>query len=138
MDANEGKDEYQHAIGFFVLDGGAPTAAPRKKLSLQGREGELAAASRLACTRQVCREVELLPNVSYYVLPCTVDPHVYMSHILTVASPAPATVEPVPPGAWTETPLRGAWSIAAGTAGGCPNYPDTWFQNPQYLSLIHI
>ena len=92
MDANEGKDEYQHAIGFFVLDGGAPTAAPRKKLSLQGREGELAAASRLACTRQVCREVELLPNVSYYVLPCTVDPHVYMSHILTVASPAPATV----------------------------------------------
>ena len=136
MDANEGKDEYQHAIGFFVLDGGAPTAAPRKKLSLQGREGELAAASRLACTRQVCREVELLPNVAYYVLPCTVDPHVYMSHILTVASPAPATVEPVPPGAWTETPLRGAWSIAAGTAGGCPNYPDTWFQNPQYAITL--
>ena len=70
------------------------------------------------------------------MLPCTVDPHVYMSHILTVASPAPATVEPVPPGAWTETPLRGAWSIAAGTAGGCPNYPDTWFQNPQYAITL--
>ena len=26
--------------------------------------------------------------------------------------------------------------IAAGTAGGCPNYPDTWFQNPQYAITL--
>ena len=45
------------------------TAAPEEAVA-PGREGELAAASQLACTRQVCREVGLLPNVSYYVLPC--------------------------------------------------------------------
>ena len=138
LDKNEASDSYPHEVGFYVFHeaAGEGGAAPRRKLIVQ--EGELAASPRLACTRQTCQEMYLQAGVEYTVMPCTKDAYVTMPYTLTVATSthAAATLLEMPPE--PELSLRGAWSDRSSppTAGGCPNNPDTWTNNPQFLLTV--
>ena len=135
LDKNEASDQYPHAIGFYALQAAHQPGAPLRR-ELVVRENSLVAQSRFACTRQVSRELELQPGVTYTLLPCTKDEYVTTTFSLCVASTAPVTLEEVPPQGWHEVSLRGAWAAAQRTAGGCPNNPDTWTQNPQFLLQV--
>ena len=67
-------------------------------------------------------------------------PPISLTAIATITSspdPFPTSLTPCLPqlpasGDWHERGLSGAWSVQAGTAGGCPNNPETWAQNPQF------
>ena len=139
LDKNEASDSYPHEVGFYVFheaaaEGGA--APPRRKLVVQ--EGELAASPRLACTRQTCQEMYLQAGVEYTVMPCTKDAYVTMAYTLTVATAAGAGATLLELSPEPSLSLRGAWSdrSSPSTAGGCPNNPDTWTLNPQFLLTV--
>ena len=129
-DANDASDAYPHAIGFHLI--GGPDHGERRTLSYS--DGPLR-SSRYANSRQVCRVLELEPSSPecvYNLLPATWEPNVYMPFTLSVAASAPVTLEPVPiENDYNISPVLGAWSVGAKTAGGCPNNPDTWTNNPQ-------
>ena len=114
-------------IGFSLLaaDHGSST-----KLLLGADETRL--DSRLACTRQVSAAIELDAPGEYSLIPYTEEPQTFMPYTLTVASTAPLQIAPVPKPP-PPTLLRGAWSAAKATAGGCPNNVDSWTGNPQYV-----
>jgi len=127
LDGNLEDDSYPHAIGVYLLKAGE---GARRKRHL--KDDELLGLSRLAKSRQVCFEVELEPGVEYTLLPCTLEPSVMMSYYLTVCSPVGCSLTPLPTsGDWQERTIAGKWSVAEGTAGGCPNNPASWSQNPQ-------
>ena len=139
LDKNEASDSYPHEVGFYVFheaaaEGGA--APPRRKLVVQ--EVELAASPRLACTRQTCQEMYLQAGVEYTVMPCTKDAYVTMAYTLTVATAAGAGATLLELSPEPSLSLRGAWSdrSSPSTAGGCPNNPDTWTLNPQFLLTV--
>jgi len=141
LDKNEASDSYPHEVGFYVFreaaaEGGA--APPRRKLVVGVQEGELAASPRLACTRQTCQEMYLQAGVEYTVMPCTKDAYVTMAYTLTVATAAGAGTTLLELPAEPSLSLRGAWSDRSSppTAGGCPNNPDTWTLNPQFLLTV--
>jgi hypothetical protein len=130
-DANDASDAYPHAIGFHLI--GGPDRGARRALSLN--DDGMLRSSRYANSRQVCRLLELEPtgpDNSYSLMPATWDPNVYMPFTLTVASSAAVKVEKVSAGSdYLVASLLGAWSQAAKTAGGCPNYVESWTANPQ-------
>ena len=65
-------------------------------------------------------------------MPATWDPNVFTQYSITVAASAPITLTPIPTGQdYALSSVLGAWSKASKTAGGCPNFPDSWTQNPQ-------
>jgi len=131
LDGNLDSDSYPHAIGLYLLKASSGEGAARRKRYL--REEELLGCSRFGKSRQVCFEAELEPGVEYIAVPCTYEPAVQMPFHLSAASPAGCILEPLPAsGDWHERGLSGAWSVQAGTAGGCPNNPETWAQNPQF------
>ena len=139
LDKNEASDSYPHEVGFYVFheaaaEGGA--APPRRKLVVG--EEHLAANPRLACTRQTCQEMVLQAGVEYTVMPCTKDAYVTMAYTLTVATAAGAGATLLELSAEPSLSLRGAWSdrTTPSTAGGCPNNPDTWTLNPQFLLTV--
>ena len=139
LDKNEASDSYPHEVGFFLFHeaaaaGGA--APPRRKLVV---EPELVAACpRLACTRQVCQEVYLQAGVEYTLMPCTKEAYVTLAYTLTVATAAGAGAELLELPPEPSLSLRGAWSDRSSppTAGGCPNNPETWTLNPQFLLTV--
>ena len=75
-------------------------------------------------------------GIEYTVMPCTKDAHVTLPFTLTLYTSSPATLDEIPPE--PELGLRGAWSERASppTAGGCPNNPDTWTNNPQFALTV--
>ena len=130
-DANDASDAYPHAIGFHLI--GGPDRGERRALSYT--DGPLR-SSRYANSRQVCRVLELEPTdddeTSYCLMPATWDPNVYMPYTITLAASAPVTLEPIPTaGDYGMATVLGAWSAAAKTAGGCPNFTESWTANPQ-------
>jgi hypothetical protein len=129
-DANDASDAYPHAIGFHVI--GGPERGPRRTLSYV--DGPLR-SSRYANSRQVCRVLELEPSSDecvYNLMPATWEPNVYMPYTITLCASKPVTLEPVPTeNDYLVATALGSWSAAANTAGGCPNFPETWTNNPQ-------
>ena len=102
------------------------------------KDDELLGISRLAKSRQVCFEAELEPGVDYDLLPCTLEPNVTMGYHLTVSSPVGCSLTQLPTsGDWDQRTVVGKWSTAAGTAGGCPNNPETWSHNPQFEVTVN-
>ena len=131
LDANDALDGYQIPIGFTLLSADASTPLARKLLIAAE---DVRYDSRLACTRQVNETLELDAG-TYVVLPYTDEPNTFLPYTLSVAATAPVTLEmpdaTAPPS--VPTTLRGAWSVAHRTAGGCPNAPELWTSNPQFL-----
>ena len=92
-------------------------------------------SSRYANSRQVCRVLELDASSAecvYNLMPATWDPNVYMPFTLSVAASAPVTLEPISTDKdYLVASATGAWAASGKTAGGCPNFADSWTQNPQ-------
>lgn len=129
-DANDSSDAYPHAIGFHVI--GGPNRGERRTLSYS--DGPLR-SSRYANSRQVCRVLELDPSTDecvYNLMAATWEPNVYMPYTITIAASKPVTLELVPiANDYHVANVLGAWSAPGNTAGGCPNFPATWTNNPQ-------
>ena len=136
LDKNEASDSYPHEVGFFLFHQDAGTAAgpPRRKLVVEPEM--VAACPRLACTRQVGQEVYLQAGVEYTVMPCTKEAYVTLAYTLTVATAAGAGAELFELPAEPSLSLRGEWAVRSDTAGGCPNEPETWTLNPQFLLTV--
>ena len=129
-DANDASDAYPNAIGFHLI--GGPNLGERRTLSYS--DGPLR-SSRYANSRQVCRVLELDPSSDecvYNLMPATWEPNVFMPYTLTVCASAHVSVEAIPESNdYMVASAMGTWSATANTAGGCPNFPDTWTNNPQ-------
>ena len=143
LDANDAIDGYQFAIGFSVLS--ADPSTPLAKRMLLNPQEDVRYDSRLAATRQVSETLELDPGI-YQIVCYTEEPNTILPYILSVGGtahvsidPTPAAAAATPPGeaapeaAANLTTLRGSWSVENGTAGGCPNSPELWTQNPQFV-----
>ena len=130
LDAVLESDTYLHAVGLYILYGDAAGAPPRRKLSY--RQDEIVEASRLAKTRQVCREVEIDPQMSYVVIPCSLDANVMLPYTLTATSDFPISFTPTPSSADLAcASASGAWSKKFDTSGGAMEQ-STWAANPQF------
>ena len=135
-DANDAADSYPHAIGFHLIGRTNREAnlARGDYRTLSYSDGPLR-SSRYANSRQVCRALELEPSgpdMCYNLMPATWDPNVYMPFTLSIASSAPVTLEPIATDKdYLVASATGSWAVASKTAGGCPNFADTWTQNPQ-------
>ena len=135
-DANDASDSYPHAIGFHLIGRTNKEANLTRGdyRTLSYSDGPLR-SSRYANSRQVCRLIELEPSgpeMCYNLMPATWDPNVYMPFTLSVAAPAPVTLEPISTDKdYLVASATGAWAASGKTAGGCPNFADSWTQNPQ-------
>ena len=128
-DANDASDAYPSAIGFHIIRG--PDRGQRRAMDLTAGQH----SCRFAHTRRVCRAFELEPTDgenSYTLMPATWEPNVYMPFAFTIVSSGPIEVTPIDSKSdYTVSHLVGSWSVASKTAGGCPNFTESWTQNPQ-------
>ena len=89
--------------------------------------------SRIAATRQVSAALELDAG-SYVLIPYTAEPLSLLPFSIVAGATSEVSLAELPVSRDNEPiTLRGVWSLASSTAGGCPNDVDTWTQNPHFL-----